>query len=182
MSSEGATTITGALASALKDIATIVIDDAHNFPEFAASVLRSCILPAVEILLILLILSKLCSKAYRYFYPPSAKELYREALTIYNQQANVKRTEQLLWEAIQQSPEWKPALLSLIALYVYRLEQPHQALKILDGYDVCRHDPEFQPLRTDAKAMLESNHHMVHKLLGEDAYLSLRTAAVSKFQ
>jgi hypothetical protein len=189
--------VSGALAIAIKDILTILVKDAKHFPEFAAAFLRNVAAPSAAVVVAVVATVHFCKKTYRYLYPPSAKELYREALNLYNaphpSRSNVAKTEQLLWEAIRRDPSWKPAMLSLVALYIYRLERPQAALKLMDGLVAegggsgdgrpatasGGDDPDFASLRQDAEALMESNHHMVKKLLGEDEYLSLRTAAVS---
>jgi hypothetical protein len=189
------TSVSEAIAIAIQDVLAIIVNDAKNFPEFAAAFVRTVVAPGAALVFGLVILVQSSKKMHRYLNPPSAKELYLEALQLYNSnsrssRSKLRRAEQLLWEAIRRDPNWKPAMLSLVALYIYRLEQPQAALRLLDDFERSTasnrppersgdDDPDFAALRQDAKAMLESNHHMVHKLLGEDEYLSLRTAAVS---
>jgi hypothetical protein len=189
------TSVSEAIAIAIKDILAILVNDAKHFPEFAASFLRTVVAPGAVLVFGLVVLVQSSKKMYRLLNPPSAKEVYLEALNLYNNKSSssrskVRRAEQLLWEAIRRDPDWKPAKVSLVALYIYRLEQPQAALRLLDDFERTTannrppersgdDDPDFAALRQDAKAMLESNHHMVHKLFGEDEYLSLRTAAVS---
>jgi hypothetical protein len=187
--------VSGALAIAINDILSILVNDARHFPEFAAAFLRTVLAPCAVTVVGMVVTVHFCKKTYRYLYPPSAKDLYMEALNLYNTTSHsssrstaVTKTEQLLWEAIRRDPTWKPPMLSLVALYVYRLERPHAALKLMDGFNDTdgggrglspNDDRDFALLRQDAQALVESNHHMVKKLLGEDEYLSLRTAAVS---
>jgi len=128
---------------------------------------------------------------YRWFVPPSAKEYHRQALETLvmidaqrdaqKYKKDLSKVERLLWRAIQRDPQWKPAFLSLAALYIYKLELPQAALKVL-SHETCQKDAEFDSLRMDAQAMVSGNGSMVQGLLGQDEYLSMRAAELAKYK
>jgi len=113
----------------------------------------------------LFIFSKRC------IFPPTTAELHREALLVY-QSGDYQETERLLCRILKRNSNYTPARLSLIALYLYVTHNLSQAQTLLqDGSG-----SEFQPLEMDLQALQQGQDHMVHSILRQDEYLSVRAA------
>uniref|UniRef100_A0A8J9SV36 Tetratricopeptide repeat protein n=1 Tax=Phaeodactylum tricornutum TaxID=2850 RepID=A0A8J9SV36_PHATR len=125
-------------------------------------------------------------------YPPSASELHAEGLRCLTGRSRLARAEALWRTARQRDPTYTPVVLSLAAYFLYRRNDPVEALRVLDEYSSSSGcsgtgrisigidtDPDVATIRLDALAMQSGQTAMVQSLLAEHRYLSVASLGVS---
>jgi hypothetical protein len=154
------------------------------------------IVPGMIILLAITIAVTVAWRIQKMLYPPTAAELHRQALLLLQKQeqeqipvTTKKRQDEeqqqqvvdLLNKALQQDPNYLPARLSLIAVYLYRLNDGHKAVRELKELSEEEHHNgdttmaetkvQTRGLLLDAQAVIAGQGHMVQGILQEDRYL-----------
>jgi hypothetical protein len=113
----------------------------------------------------------------------TARDLHEEALRIYQRSNNPKKstTANVLEEAIARDPTYRPAYLSLAALYLYprddskyqKQRRPDLALQVLERCkEYCGMDGSIRALELDAIVIQQGEEHMIQDVLMQAEYLS----------
>lgn len=167
------------VSSAFRNI--LASEELQHLPDFLAELSRDVLLPLAGALLTLYVVLFIARYTYRVVVPPTAPELHYQALEALQSPKQVNEAVSLLWNAVTTDPLYEPAFMSLIAVYIYRLRQPHVAMKLLEtlpstNSQTTTASPEWQALRSDAEAMISGDSHMVQSVVGESNHLSITTA------
>jgi hypothetical protein len=214
------------LSMALRNISFELFRFLHASKIYVKENVWTVIVPGCFLLLALTILLWVLVRLFRKLYPPTPAELHRQALQVLQLQPKVankqrysknsssspqknKRQQEkqqqqavkLLTRALLADPTYRPARLSLAALYMYRMSDATAALGVLlqeqeqddDSTDENNTDKDDNKSNTlsgdlkglvfDAQAILAGQEHMVQSELQEDLYLRCSSSIfMSKYE
>lgn len=168
-----------ALVNALYKLSTELSASFAPFLEFFSDLYRSMLLPLLQLFVAGFLAFYLLSGVYRLVVPISARELHNQALQALAC-GRTKQAERLLRKAVRRNDSWRPAFLSLAALYIYRLRSASKAKEVL-AHRTCQH-ADFDLLRMDAEALATGNTSMLLDVVGQEEYLSPCAAALAKYK
>ncbi|CAB9507442.1 expressed unknown protein [Seminavis robusta] len=148
--------------------------------------------PILIVILALQGLLAILRAIYKIVFPPDAPELYSTALATLHHNRRIRlddkvhqrQAEQLLLKAIDRDDLYFPAYLSLAALYIYQLHEPHKALPVLTKAQ-DRGPPSFvEPLQVDAQVLTEGgNPNMLGgAMFAQQDYLSANPVPLRQWE
>lgn len=157
----------------------------RNLPVVLRDVFWDAIAPTLMVLAGVALVGLTAHRIKGMLYPPGPAELHKKAMLIlqisFNRRA-CKKASDILWKAVQQDPSYAPAVLSLAALYIYKLQDGKAAVNLLDAtvlrdeattLDAAPCKTDARCLMLDAQALLAGQGHMLQSDVRQYEFLSL---------
>jgi hypothetical protein len=157
----------------------------ENLPAVVNDFFWNAFLPAALVLAALAVFGSIVRKIKRIIYPPNSMELHKEALIILQSSSagSTSNTKQKQWaerqaklllhQAVEQDPRYEPAIWTLVALYLYRFQDPKSAIQLLSKSSFSSQSSQSQSLLLDAKVMADGQHQMIQAELRQMEFLSV---------
>jgi hypothetical protein len=197
-----------AISHALRNIFAQLPEFLAQLPATLQQICWDAVVPCLTALACATLVGLVAHRIHRILYPPGPGELHKEAVLLLLQSSSsqkqssqrraracLQQAVDVLLTAIQQDPSYAPAIVSLAALYIYKLHNGRAAIQLLettllraaaDGNnnntvttDAAMHVTDAQSLLLDAQALLAGQGHMIQTEIRQDEFLSLSYAISS---